>query len=85
MQMKIEKQKIRVKIKTESSIVKGTVHTLVNGRLSDYITSQKDKFIPVSDAEVTYLDGTGKVIDSEKAKREVVFINVEKIEMIEYL
>jgi len=85
MQMKIEKQKIRVKIKTESSIVKGTVHTLVNGRLSDYITSQKDKFIPVSDAEVAYLDGAGKVIDSEKAKREVVFINVEKIEMIEYL
>ncbi len=85
MQMKIEKQKIKVKIKTESSIVKGTVHTLLNGRLSDYITSQKDKFIPVSDAEVFYLDGAGKIIDDEKARREIVFINVEKIEMIEYL
>ncbi len=85
MQMKIEKQHVRVKIKTESSIVNGTVHTLLNGRLSDYITSQKDKFIPVSDAEVIYLDGAGKVIDSQKARREVVFINVEKIEMIEYL
>ena len=85
MQMKIEKQKVNVKIKTESSIVKGTVYTLANGRLSDYITSQKDKFIPVTDAEVIYIDGSGKIVDNEKARREVVFINVEKIEMIEYL
>ncbi|MEA2015687.1 MAG: hypothetical protein U9O59_03080 [Actinomycetota bacterium] len=85
MQMKIEKQKVKVKIKTESSIVRGTVHTLINGRLSDYITSQKDKFIPVSDAEVIYIDGSGKIMDNEKAVREIVFINVEKIEMIEYL
>jgi len=83
--MKIEKQKVNVKIKTESSIVKGTVYTLANGRLSDYITSQKDKFIPVTDAEVIYIDGSGKIVDNEKARREVVFINVEKIEMIEYL
>lgn len=85
MQMKIEKQKIRVKIKTESTIVRGVVHTLVNGRLSDYITSQKNKFIPVSDAEVFYIDGSGKILDENRARREVVFINVEKIEMIEYL
>ena len=43
MQMQIPKQKVRVKIKTESFIVKGTVYTMVDGRLSDYITSQKDK------------------------------------------
>lgn len=85
MQMKIDKQKIKVKIKTESTIVRGTVHTLVNGRLSDYITSQKNKFIPVTDAEVVYIDGSGKIIDENKTRREIVFINVEKIEMIEYL
>jgi hypothetical protein len=85
MQMQVPKQKVRVKIKTESFIVKGTVYTMVDGRLSDYITSQKDKFIPVTDAEVYYLGEGGKVIDEKKIKREVVFINVDKIEMIEYV
>lgn len=83
--MKIEKQKIRVKIKTESSVVKGTVYTLRDGRLSDYITSQKNKFIPVADAEVYYIDGAGRILDEDRKKREIVFINVEKIEMIEYI
>jgi hypothetical protein len=85
MQMRIEKQRVRVKIKTESSIINGTVHTLMDGRLSDYITSQKNKFIPVSDAEVYYIDSSGRIIDEDGAKREIVFVNVEKIEMIEYL
>jgi len=58
---------------------------MVDGRLSDYITSQKNKFIPVTDAEVYYLGEGGKVIDEKKTKREVVFINVDKIEMMEYL
>jgi len=80
MQMQVPKQKVRVKIKTESFIFKGTVYTMVDGRLSDYITSQKDKFIPVTDAEVHPLHDGGK-----KTKREVVFINVDKIEMMEYL
>ena len=85
MQMKIEKQKVKVRIKTESTIVKGTVYTLAEGRLSDYISSQKNRFIPVTDAEVQYLSGTGKILDENNSKREIVFINVEKIEMIEYL
>ncbi len=85
MQMKIEKQKVKVKIKTESTIVRGTVHTLSNGRLSDYISSQKNKFIPVTDAEVFYIDVSGKILEENISRREIVFINVEKIEMIEYL
>ncbi len=85
MQMQIPKQKVRVKIRTESFIVKGTVYTMVDGRLSDYITSQKNKFIPITDAEVQYLGEGGKILDEEKTKREVVFINVDKIEMMEYL
>ncbi|OFW63824.1 MAG: hypothetical protein A2Z35_02480 [Actinobacteria bacterium RBG_19FT_COMBO_36_27] len=83
--MKIEKQQVKVKIKTESTIVRGIVHTLSNGRLSDYITSQKNKFIPVTDAEVFYIDGSGKLLEENISRREIVFINVEKIEMIEYL
>jgi hypothetical protein len=83
--MKIEKQHVRVKIRTESSMVIGTVHTLVDGRLSDYITSQRNRFIPVTDAEVHYLEGKGKGLEDNKVRRQVVFINVEKIEMIEYL
>lgn len=85
MQMQVPKQKVRVKIKTESFIVKGTVYTMVDGRLSDYVTSKKDKFIPVTDAEVCYLGKGGKALDEKKIKREVVFISVNKIEMIEYL
>lgn len=83
--MKIEKQHVRVKIRTESSVVIGTVHTLVDGRLSDYITSQRNRFIPVTDAEVHYREGKGKGLEDNKVRRQVVFINVEKIEMIEYL
>ncbi len=85
MQMKIEKQSVRVKIKTESSIVKGTVHTLVDSRLSDYITSHKNRFVPVTDAEVYYIDRNKEVRSEDRVRREIVFINVEKIEMIEYL
>ena len=85
MQMKIDKSQVRVRIKTESSMVKGTVHTLVDGRLSDYITSQRNRFIPVTDAEVHYFGKNKKGLEDNKVKRQVVFINVEKIEMIEYL
>jgi len=85
MQMQIQKQKVRVKIETESFVVEGTIYTMVGGRLSDYMTSQKDKFISVTDAEVQYLGEGGKILNEGKAKREIVFINVDKIEMIEYL
>ncbi len=85
MQMQIPKQKVRVKIKTESFVVKGTIYTMVDGRLSDYMTSQKNRFIPITDAEVQYLGEGGKILDEKKNKRDVVFINVDKIEMIEYL
>ena len=80
--MKGPRDKVKVKVKTESYVVEGTVHIMVGGRLSDYMTSHVDKFIPITDAEVTPLSEN---LTEEKRKREVVFINVEKIEMIEYL
>ena len=83
--MRVPKDQVKVKIKTESAIINGTVHTLVNGRLSDYMTSQKGKFLPVTDAEIYYLNKPEKELVEDGVKREIVFVNTEKIEMIEYL
>jgi len=83
--MQVEKDQVKVRIRTESAIINGTVHTMVNGRLSDYITSHVGKFIPVTDAEVIYLEKPRKDLENNGVKREVAFVNVEKIEMIEYL
>ncbi|MFO7929184.1 MAG: hypothetical protein R6U35_05925 [Candidatus Humimicrobiaceae bacterium] len=80
--MKGPRDKVKIKVKTESYIVEGTVHVMAGGRLSDYMTSHVDKFIPITDVHVTPIS---KKFPEEKRKREVVFINVEKIEMIEYL
>jgi len=80
--MKVPQDKVRVKIKTESFIVKGNIHTMAGGRLSDYMTTHVKKFIPVTEAEVTSIDTR---LGQEMERREVVFINVEKIEMIEYI
>jgi hypothetical protein len=83
--MHVPKDLVKVRIKTESAIISGFAHTMVNGRLSDYITSHVGKFIPVTDAIVRYLEQPLKDLKINGEKREVVFINVEKIEMIEYL
>jgi len=83
--MKVPKQKVKVKIKTESAIVVGHVHIMVDGRISDYLSSQKDKFIPVTEA-VVYSPGdkVDNNVDINKSNK-IVFINLEKIEMLEYL
>jgi len=83
--MKVPKQKVKVKIKTESAIIIGHVHIMVDGRMSDYLSSQKDKFIPVTEA-VVYSPGD-KVDDNADISKsgKIVFINLEKIEMLEYL
>ena len=83
--MKVPKQKIKVKIRTETSIIVGNVHIMVDGRLSDYVSSQVNKFIPVTEATIYPLKGKIRE-DADTSKGEkVVFVNVEKIEMIEYL
>ena len=83
--MQVPKDQVKVKIKIESAVIKGNVHTMVDGRLSDYLTSQIGKFIPVTDAEIFYTEKTRADYEKNGIKREVVFVNVEKIEMIEYL
>ena len=76
--MKIPKQEVKVRIKTESSIIKGTIHIMVDGRLLDYVNSQKINFIPVSDAEVYSLGEKGKELEKNGIKKEIIFGNVEK-------
>ena len=85
MTMKVPKQRVSVKIKTESATINGTVHTMINGRLSDYIVSHVGKFIPVTDAEISYLPDSKKGQEADIVKRDVIFVNVEKVEIIEYL
>ena len=85
MTMNVPKQKVNVKIKTSSAIINGTVHTMINGRLSDYIVSHAGKFIPVTDAEVVYLGDLKKNQPESTVKRDVIFVNVEMVEIIEYL
>ncbi len=81
--MKIPKEKIKVRIKTDSAVIEGNVHTLKDGRLSDYFSSQIDKFIPVTDAVIFPINY--KINDDNiTEKREVIFINISKIEIIEY-
>ncbi len=85
MTMRVPKQKVSVKIKTETAVIIGTVHTMINGRLSDYIVSHVGKFIPVTDAEIYYLADARNNSKADTVKRDVIFVNVEKVEIIEYL
>ncbi|MDD3777350.1 MAG: hypothetical protein PHN32_07070 [Actinomycetota bacterium] len=80
--MQVDTEKVLVKITTDSYMIKGNVHVMPGGRLSDYITVHKNRFIPVTDAEVVPVNCQAQ---GDSQKREVVFINTDKIEMIEYL
>ncbi len=82
MTLKIPKQKIYVKIKTSSAIILGYIHIMIGSRTSDYINSQINKFIPVTDAEVYPLNNTPKAKLDISGKNEVIFLNVEDIEMM---
>lgn len=51
----------RVRIETASHEIEGTLqlpHEGFRSRLTDFLNSQRDDFLPLTDAEVTWLDGT---------------------------
>ena len=76
------KQKVKIKIKVNSTIVIGYIHIAFGGRVSDYITSQVNKFIPVTEAEAYPVsDGNEKKINIS-GSYDVIFLNVESIEMM---
>lgn len=82
MAIKVPKQKIYVKIQTHSSIILGHIHIMTGGRIIDYINSQVNKFIPVTEAEVNPLDSSSKADLKISGKNDVVILNVEDIEML---
>ena len=73
------KQKVKIKIKVNSTIVIGYIRLEMGGRVSDYITSRVNKFIPVTEAKAYPLsDATKKNINID-GSYDVIFINVESI------
>jgi len=82
MTLRIPKQKIYVKIKTISSVIIGYIHVVSGSRIIDYLNSQINKFIPVTDAQV-YPSNSGLETDLNiSGKNDLIFLNVEDIEML---
>jgi hypothetical protein len=80
--MKIKKEKVRVKAVTNSAIIIGYVHIIPGGRISDYITSQVNKFIPVTEADVYPINNNIDKDMSINGLNDIIFLNVENIEML---
>jgi hypothetical protein len=81
--MHINKEKTKVRIKTDSAVIVGYVHHMAEGRLSDFFTAQMDKFIPITDA-IIYPINYSNEDKEDLQKRDIVFINANKIEIVEY-
>jgi hypothetical protein len=81
--MKIPKEKTKVRIKTDNSMIIGYVHTMQEARLSDFFSAHMDKFVPITGAIVCPLNYKF-TCGEEEEKTDVMFINISKIEFIEY-
>jgi Ser-tRNA(Ala) deacylase AlaX len=82
MAIKVPKEKIQVKIRTNSSILRGYIYIMTGGRIVDYINAQNNKFIPITEAEIYPLEESPKTKINIIGKNEIVFLNVEDIEMV---
>ena len=76
------KQKVKIKIKVNSTIVIGYIHIAIGGRVSDYITSQTSKFISVTEAEAYPTSNGGKKDINIRGSYDVIFLNVDSIDML---
>lgn len=56
--MAFERDKVKSIIFTTNSVIKGYVHIPPGGRLTDFMNNIAKPFIPVTDAEITFNDGT---------------------------
>ena len=54
---KIDKEKYQAVIYTSQFKINGTVHLLPEERLTDFLGDQENRFVPVTDATVSQLDG----------------------------
>jgi len=82
---KANKERVKVRIVTDSAIIEGTMHVIVDGRLSDYMTSQKGKFITITDTKIFHLNPEDNSVSENSVQKETLFVNCKKIEMIEYI
>lgn len=82
MSLEVSKEEINVKIKTNSAIVIGHIHIMPGSRIIDFIRSQFNKFIPVTDTTVYPLEKGIKDSVNISGKYDIVFLNVENIQMI---
>ena len=82
MTIKVPKEKVYVKIKTRTAIILGHIYIMTGGRIIDYINSQNNKFIPVTEAEVFPSKNKSKSNPEISGKNDLVFLNVEDIEML---
>jgi len=82
MSLEISKEEINVKIKTNSAIVIGHIHIMPGSRIIDFVRSQFNKFIPVTDTTVYPLEKGIKDSVNISGKYDIVFLNVENIQMI---
>ena len=82
MSLEVSKDEINVKIKTNSAIVTGHIHIMPGSRIIDFIRSQFNKFIPVTDTTVYPLEKGIKNSVNISGKYDIVFLNVENIQMI---
>ena len=82
MTLRIPKQKIYVKIKTISSVIIGYIHVVSGSRIIDYLNSQINKFIPVTDAQVYPSKSELEPDLNISGKNDLIFLNVKDIEML---
>ncbi len=82
MTIKVPKDKVYVKIKTRSGIILGYIYIMTGGRIIDYINSQNNKFIPITEAEIFPSENKPKSGPDISGKNDLVILNVEDIEML---
>ncbi|MFC2159548.1 hypothetical protein ACFLQS_02390 [Actinomycetota bacterium] len=80
--MKIDKQKVKVKVATHSAIIIGYIHIIPGGRISDYITSRVNKFITLTEVDVYPTKNNVSEDININGRNDTIFINVESIEMM---
>lgn len=82
MTIKVPKEKVYVKIKTRTAIILGHIYIMTGGRIIDYINSQNNKFIPITEAEVFPSKKKSETNPEISGKNDLIILHVEDIEML---
>ena len=84
--MRIEKNKRKVTIVCEDgSLIKGIVHIDPGYRLSDFLNSEKEKFIAVTEAELlnTQEVQSFRLFNGKSKRKRTVILNKQSIRLAE--